>query len=411
MPSIRLMGLLCGCLLTFIGFSGASLLQQPVPLEAMPQEDTLSGFEFPIIPKAPAEGYPLIPNPHPPTQLDAYFTTAVGDPLTRHNNSVEERKRGQQNSFDLFRYRDYNALEGNAKGYQGVFSTVWDGTINYEAFINWLGNAALTMDQYKTAAETEKLLNTWKKTYPKSLLPYLVQAAYHQDKAWQARGGGDASTVSAQGLLVMTDELNRGMKALAEAKAKKIPLDAQYYTQKIWLENALSQPSDVIWKTFMQGIEKDPDYLPLYRRMATVLLYRWRGDSDDLRTFARWAADYPYKQELSAEKVYAVIAETVAEYIQFNVSEFKSYGFSWPLIRQGFIQQGYQLSSYRLSEFCWMAVLYRDAETSRFLFDMLKGTGFSAIWGQQEAFEEAKRWAENASKNSKEPAGGPSSNR
>jgi hypothetical protein len=80
----------------------------------------------------------------------------------------------------------------------------------------------------------------------------------------------------------------------------------------------------------------DPDYLPLYDSMSYVVMPRWKGDSDDLASLAYFAAA-KHPRYHNTDGLYVRLVQDVLWETARTPEEFLSYGFSWPIIKSGYI--------------------------------------------------------------------------
>ncbi len=292
---------------------------------------------------------------------------------------------------------NFQALEKALTAYKNSgLRTYPDGFSTQQLFYQKIAEAGLE----GTDQAFEQRIQDWMKVYPHSVTPYSVLAHYYLLKGWKARGEGYMKDVTQSGYETLQQYLAKGLLSLETAEKNKILTDAHFYLERLQLLKGVSStPPDEIQQAFLAGQKKDPNYFPLYELMANILLYRWHGDSDDLRLFAKWAANNP-DQTASPDVMYAHIAESIANSLLIeggngSMDEFLSYEFDWPKIRSGFFQEGqyYPMTTLRYDLLCRMAVAYNDAPTAKAVFDNLQNTSYRRVWGQRDSYNAARAWA------------------
>lgn len=326
-------------------------------------------------------------------QLNPAFVSGIQTHIKVAHDSITLRESMAKSQSYFWKDNDFQTLEKNLDGYKhGGFRTYQDGFSTERTFYYNFTQIALT----ETEEAFEKRIHAWMQAYPQSIVPYSILAEYYMDKGWKARGGGYAKDVTASGRETFVSYYAKALQILEIAESRKIPTDANFYFERLEALYVISHDPHAIQQAFLLGLEKDPDYYPLYNAMALALLYRWHGDSDDLRLFAEWAANNP-KQTTPPDVIYAHIAESVADALLLDGSaeEFLSYKFSWPRIRSGFFQEGqyYPMTTLRYDLLCRMAVAHNDAPTAKVLFDNLQNTRYRRVWGNEEYYKAAKAWA------------------
>lgn len=164
----------------------------------------------------------------------------------------------------------------------------------------------------------------------------LVCAIQRMKWAWEARGGGYASTVSDKAVLSFFDRLPIARDALLDA-ARRNPGDATAMPWLMWCARGLGE-EDLSDKSFREAMKRAPTLRQAYSSALLTKSGKWFGSAADCHEFARSCAakapagscasillieahEYTYEQmePLSAHrKNYWTQPATVAEVVSAN---------------------------------------------------------------------------------------------
>ncbi len=122
--------------------------------------------------------------------------------------------------------------------------------------------------------------------FPHRFLAHSFAAQFYIDWAWEARGGGYASTVSPESWKLFGERIQ-----LAEDEAKKgidlDPTDPVCFNHMVTVCLAKGYPPQVMEQWFSRALlADDSDVTVCYTKM-TYLLPRWYGSADDVLAFGR----------------------------------------------------------------------------------------------------------------------------
>ena len=137
----------------------------------------------------------------------------------------------------------------------------------------------------KDYPEHIKKLNEWRREFPQSPSPLVVEARTYVHYAWDARGIGMASTVSEIGWELYAQRIEEAHRLLIES-LKLGAKDGEVYTQLVQIAKASSLPLEQAQAWVEEGRQLDPTYFQLYCAMADYLLPRWHGQPGDIERFA-----------------------------------------------------------------------------------------------------------------------------
>jgi parallel beta-helix repeat protein len=265
---------------------------------------------------------------------------------------------------------------------------------------------------HKDKEEYLAALADWRREFPKSVTQRVVLAHAHVNWAWDARGGGWASTVTPEGWKGFREHLAQAWDVLSEAE-KLNEKDPELYA--VWVTVAMGQgkddinvaqavvsalmrsgrPTPELHKISQRAMAAHPCYYPTYYSTVTALLPRWGGSEAAVVSFAEQAADATKEQE--GDAMYARIAASALGYV--GVAEYvEDYSFDWPRMKKGFedILSKYPDSKFRRNGFCLMACAYKDRETAAGLFAQIQEDDWdSDIWHNEYRFNGHREWAVN----------------
>ena len=127
-------------------------------------------------------------------------------------------------------------------------------------------------------------LDDWCVTRPESPLAFWARGCVLIKLAWQARGGGWASTVSEEGWELFRQLLDGAERDLERAMTLDEPLPFAP-AEAITLAMGQSQPVAQARALFERAIAADPAYYPAYHRMMRYLMPRWHGTYEAMVAF------------------------------------------------------------------------------------------------------------------------------
>ncbi len=190
-----------------------------------------------------------------------------------------------------FIYDDFGGLESLLR-VRTPFADLPAGGSTYAAAVGGLDN----LFEYGRITMPEVLRHTaeWRRAYPRSPLPTLIEAMAFEDWAWAARGGGYANSVSGAGWLWFAARVEMAATSLrsAPASAGSTPL---WYELSFEVGIDQAQNLAALRGTFDAGAARFPDYLPLYQEMLRALMPRWYGSYRKVDQFinAEYASTAP----------------------------------------------------------------------------------------------------------------------
>jgi rhomboid protease GluP len=182
----------------------------------------------------------------------------------------------------LFLAGDYKTLDKLMNDYSGRLSDLPDGSSRFEGIVAGLYDlfdyGGLTVDS------AMRRTADWRRATNDSIEAELVEVLMFRSWAYTARGHGDASTITPQGLELFTTRSEMAAAGLRQeaVRAQGNPL---WYQLSIGVDRDQSIPVERTRPIFDRGMARFPAYLPLYRQMLTNLMPRWLGSVENVEAF------------------------------------------------------------------------------------------------------------------------------
>ena len=309
-------------------------------------------------------------------------------------SEIEQRKQISQQAAELLRTDNFAELEKTAEGLRTNKSRLPSGLWKLRYFYEGIGTPAngATGNEWVThLARLEK----WRVQYPESITVHTALAAAYVNYAWQARGGGNADTVTPEGWELFRERIHKAEEYVAAGR--KLPTtDPQLDCEELVIGGkGLDWNREQYNAAFDDAVKREPQYEPLYFQKEEYLLPRWSGKRGDVERFALEVARLT--QRTDGKAMYARLAGHLRQYLDKDTWFFDEYRFSWPDVRAGFrdLEERYPHSLWNLNAFCWMACHAKDRKTAHELFARIGDRWDGDIWGNEGAYRTWKKWAEN----------------
>lgn len=225
-------------------------------------------------------------------------------------------------------------------------------------------------------------LAAWRRAYPNAPLADVALAHLLVNRAWQARGGGWARTVSDSGANEFEANMGLAHAALDHA-AKKGPRTLEWYfaAQRVAVGEGW-EPEDAE-RLFTEAQAQDSTCEWTYCMRANYLLPRWYGEDGEWEAWLT-AAVKPLPPD-EADRIYA---RTCSYLGGFHRNLFTETDASWPRMRQGWLvlMKRHPEAIGLQQEFCKDAAFAGDAGTARVLFRMIGPRVDLEVWRTKRLF-------------------------
>ena len=133
-------------------------------------------------------------------------------------------------------------------------------------------------------AALEEKLAEWENARPGSQVLVIIKAAFHRDRAWQARTAAVAKKVTPVQWEGFTRELAIARQILERNPAAK--MYPEYFAVMQTIALGQSWPKEEYFRLFSEAISTERDYYTFYYKAAHYLSPRWKGREGEWQEFA-----------------------------------------------------------------------------------------------------------------------------
>lgn len=292
-----------------------------------------------------------------------------------------------------FRSGDFRALENQFAIYPAAYSDPADGGSDRYSIQGGLDNLFL----YGGMAPEEILVSVarWRRQYPDSILPAIIEASAFTDWAWAARGHGYATSTTQQQMQLFEyrNAMAEGVLEDIRSRSKNEPL---WFTLSVHVKLDLGETLGEVRSVFDEGISVFPNFLPLYGAELRALMPRWGGSFEKVNAVINHAASRP---DLAAgAQVYARLYWAYTSLEGDDVDVFKDTMADWSRVSEGFdlLLKQYPNSDYLLNGYAYMACRAGDSAKYHTLRANLKDRLSSTAWSTSYSPEECdKKYADH----------------
>ncbi len=217
--------------------------------------------------------------PTPPcalSPLSGYFTASSD----LESDGPRRREAIGCSAQAAFRSGDFQALEKLFAKYPANYFDPADGESDRYSIQVGLDN----LFEYGKMSTQEIAVNvaTWRRQYPNSIFPVIIEASAFSDWGWMARGHGYATAITQQQMQMFAYR-----NAMAEGALEDIQVrsEAEPLWHMLWINVMLDlgESRGVTRRAYDDAISQFPDFLPLYRAEMRALMPRWGGSYEQVK--------------------------------------------------------------------------------------------------------------------------------
>ncbi|MBL8517799.1 MAG: DUF4034 domain-containing protein [Betaproteobacteria bacterium] len=234
----------------------------------------------------------------------------------------------------------------------------------------------------------EPRLKRWREANPNSLHLPVAEAILLGRRAWQARGGGYAHTVTPESWAVFEELHAKAERILLAAPPEARNRPGWHDARHAAVIN-LNSPQASQEEVFEEAIKKFPNYHLLYMRQAQRLIPKWGGSWRALESFAS-----KYTEETDAMDGGGLYARI---YMYVGLDEpFKEMGIDWKKLKVSFekLLALIDPDPYTRNQFASFACAARDEATFIKVFESIKPHDLRpADWLRGHSPDACKLWA------------------
>jgi membrane associated rhomboid family serine protease len=275
-----------------------------------------------------------------------------------------------------FEAEDFASLEVMLHPEDGELVSFDDGSSRVEGAMSGLGSL---LERASAPAPALSLLAKWRRQFPLSDGPDLMEALLFRSWAWQARGHGYAKEVSPQAWAEYAQRIEMADAALSDA-ADKSQRSPAYYPLAISLGVDQSKNRKDLQRLADNSLEDFPDYYPSHRAMLRAYLPKWGGSYVEIDDYVEHVqAKVPAEKQ---REMYARLYTTLAELSEEDVDLFIETIAKWPKVKEGYedMLDRYPNSDWLRNLYAGMACRARDAGTYHALISELGDRVLPDAW-------------------------------
>lgn len=234
-------------------------------------------------------------------------------------------------------------------------------------------------------------LQDWIRHSPSSPTPRIALADAYEQFAWEARGNGDADSVTPLGWKLFAERVAKAREVLDESQAIA-------RNDPGWYDAMLRVAIDQGWHAgraqefATQALTRFPGYFYLVRDMADYFLPKWYGVPGDTALYVKLASNRIGGAE--GEATYFFVAEIVLVDAESCYSCTPPV-MSWARIKRGFtaVKHLYGTNNYELNALAFIAVHTGHPQTARQAFQKIGERWDHDVWASRSQFDSAHLFA------------------
>jgi hypothetical protein len=205
----------------------------------------------------------------------------------------------------------------------------------------------------------------------------------------KARGSGFAHTVTDEGWEKYGERADLARSILQEVPNR----DPYWYFSMMVVALQQGWPKSRTKALLDESISFEPGFYHVYRQYANYLQPKWYGAEGDLEAFAN-----AISQRIGGEE---------GEFVYFEIASLFYCGacgnspnpadMEWRKIKDGYaaLEHLYGTSPLKMNRFAMLAAKFGDKAAAREIFEQIAEHWDPEVWGDRQAFQKAKLWAEN----------------
>jgi hypothetical protein len=299
-----------------------------------------------------------IPKPCYANPLPGATTMPGSDVPLPPDDSLSGLSRASSNAHLLYANARYADLDALINRYATLQDRLVDGRFKPSGIAMFLGEEYTFRPEGVLLTEVAR----WRAYNPKSPGAALLEAVYWRKLAWQARGGGYASSVTPEGWRLFRQRLERAKQTLsaAESYAASNPL---WYEEYLDVSIGLGAPVEYQLAYYDRGIKAFPQYFPLHFPMIRALQPKWGGSYELIAGFIEAVVNRSPTAE--SAQLYTRLWWYVGQISPDDLSLFSDMGASWARMKDGFesLHARYPQSVWTLSNYASFACRAGDMRT------------------------------------------------
>src|SRR5579864_5111469 len=256
----------------------------------------------------------------------------------------------------------------------------------YSAVESPKGKPPLTEAEW---ADTLDRLKRWAAQRPESATARVALGYAYLNYAWQARGYGDAASVTPEGGRLMQERLKLAETELQRAEGKC----PEWYYVMLQIGRLDGWAAEDLTAFLQRAITYEPEFYYSYQEVARGLMPKWRGKEGDVEKFA----------EDSANKVGGKAGDILYWQITQSLMSDRNLGnmvqhLSWSRAMVGYqaLVAQYGVTSAGQNQLAQMAARFGDYMVTDETMTQIGDHWDPGTWGTKDYFDKVKTWARDS---------------
>jgi cell pole-organizing protein PopZ len=235
-------------------------------------------------------------------------------------------------------------------------------------------------------ADTLDRLKRWKAQQPDSITAQVALGYGYLKYAWQARGEGDAASVTPEGKRLFTERVQLAENELLGADARC----PEWYYVMLQLERAKGMEAEDLTSFLEKAAAYEPEFYYSYQEVALGLMPKSSGKEGDVEKFAEEAANKAGGK--AGDILYWLIVQSIMSNREVgNIPQHLSW--SRALLGYQALVAQYGMSLLRQNQLAQMAARFGDYMVTDETISQIGDHWDPGTWGSKEYFEKIKSWA------------------
>lgn len=235
-------------------------------------------------------------------------------------------------------------------------------------------------------ADTLDRLKRWAAQRPESITAQVSLGYAYLNYAWQARGEGDAVSVTPEGRRLLNERVTLAETELLGAEAKC----PEWYFVMLQIGRLKGWEAEDLTAFLQKAVAFEPEFYYSYQEVARSLMPKWRGKEGDVEKFA----------EESANKAGGKAGDILYWQITQSLMGDRELGnivqhLSWSRAMVGYqaLVAQYGVTPVRQNQLAQMAARFGDYMVTDETIAQIGDRWDPGTWGTREYFEKVKKWA------------------
>src|SRR5688572_23236106 len=161
------------------------------------------------------------------------------------------------------------------------------------------------------------ILDAWCQNETKSTMAHLLRGRHAIHWAWEARGSGQADTVSAEGWRLYGERLGLAKQDFLYC-TQLDPADPTPWAMLVHVGRGLDGADTETPAWFGEAVRRDPEHFLAHENMLSFLTEKWHGSHDKMFRFARDSAS---RARPGSDLPALIIRAHVERYVYFKLFE------------------------------------------------------------------------------------------